>query len=109
MLSRERIARLRPGAIVINTARGEVVDETALAEALEAGTLAGAGVDVFGGEPPPADHPLLRVRAPGLVLAPHLAGSIFDNVARHAFRNIERVLDGKPLPSADVVALDQDV
>jgi phosphoglycerate dehydrogenase-like enzyme len=112
MLSRERIARLRPGAIVINTARGEVVDEAALAEALDAGRLAGAGIDVFGGEPPPPDHPLLRVRAPGLVLAPHVAGSVFDNVAnvaRHAFRNIERVLDGEPLPSADVVAPDQDV
>jgi phosphoglycerate dehydrogenase-like enzyme len=111
MLSRERIARLRPGAIVINTARGEVVDETALAEALEAGTLAGAGVDVFGGEPPPADHPLLRVRVPGLVLAPHLAGSVFDNVAnvaRHAFRNIARVLDGEPLPPADVVSRELD-
>jgi D-3-phosphoglycerate dehydrogenase len=112
MLSRERIARLRPGAIVINTARGEVVDEAALAEALDAGRLAGAGVDVFGGEPPPPDHPLLRVRAPGLVLAPHVAGSVFDNVAnvaRHVFGNIERVLDGEPLPSADVVAPDQDV
>jgi D-3-phosphoglycerate dehydrogenase len=107
MLSRARIARLRPGAIVINTARGEVVDEAALAEALEAGTLAGAGIDVFGGEPPPLDHPLLRVRAPGLVLAPHLAGSVFDNVAsvaRHAFRNIQRVLDGQPLPPADRVS-----
>jgi D-3-phosphoglycerate dehydrogenase len=109
MLSRARIARLRPGAIVINTARGEVVDEAALAEALEAGTLAGAGIDVFGGEPPPPDHPLLRARAPGLVLAPHLAGSVFDNVAnvaRHAFRNIQRVLDGQPLPPADLVVLD---
>ena len=111
LLSRERIGRLRPGAIVINTARGEVVDETALAEALDQGTLAGAGVDVFGGEPPPPDHPLLRVRAPGLVLAPHLAGSVFDNVAnvaRHAFRNIERVLDGEPLPAADVVSLEPE-
>jgi phosphoglycerate dehydrogenase-like enzyme len=111
MLSRERIASLRLGAIVINTARGEVVDEAALAEALDAGRVAGAGVDVFSGEPPPPNHPLLRVRAPGLVLAPHLAGSVFDNVAnvaRHAFRNIERVLDGEPLPPADVVSLDQD-
>ena len=111
MLSRERIARLRPGAIVINTARGEVVDEVALAEALESGALGGAGIDVFGGEPPPPDHPLLRVRAPGLVLAPHVAGSVFDNVAnvaRHAFRNVQRMLDGEPLPAADLVAQDAD-
>jgi D-3-phosphoglycerate dehydrogenase len=107
LLSRTRIARLKPGAIVINTARGELVDETALADALEAGALAGAGIDVFGGEPPPPDHPLLRVRAPGLVLAPHLAGSVFDNVgnvARHAFRNVQRVLDGQPLSPADLVS-----
>jgi D-3-phosphoglycerate dehydrogenase len=112
MLSRERIGRLRPGAIVINTARGEIVDETALAEALARGRLAGAGIDVFAGEPPPPDHPLLRVHAPGLVLAPHLAGSVFDNVAnvaRHAFRNIERVLDGEPLPPADVVSWDPEI
>jgi D-3-phosphoglycerate dehydrogenase len=106
LLSRERISRLRAGAVVINTARGELVDEAALAEALESGRLAGAGVDVFGGEPPPADHPLLRVRAPGLVLAPHVAGAVFDNVgnvARHVFANIRRVLDGEPLPAGDLV------
>jgi D-3-phosphoglycerate dehydrogenase len=109
LLSRERIARLRPGAIVINTARGEVVDEVALAEALVAGRLGGAGLDVFGAEPPAPDHPLLALRVPGLVLAPHVAGSVFDNVAnvaRHAFRNIQRVLDGQPLPAADLVAPD---
>jgi Thiamine pyrophosphate enzyme, N-terminal TPP binding domain/D-isomer specific 2-hydroxyacid dehydrogenase, NAD binding domain len=101
-------ARLRAGAIVINSTRGEVADEQALADALESGHPAGAGVDVFGGEPPPPDHPLLRVRAPGLVLAPPLAGSVFDNVAnvaRHAFRNIERVLEGQALPPADLVSL----
>jgi D-3-phosphoglycerate dehydrogenase len=111
MLSRERIARLRPGAIVINTARGEVVDEAALAEALVTGHLAGAGLDVFGREPPPPDHPLLGIRAPGLVLAPHVAGSVLDNVAnvaRHAFRNIQLVLDGQPLPPADLVLADPD-
>jgi D-3-phosphoglycerate dehydrogenase len=111
MLSRERIARLRPGAIVINTARGEVVDEGALAEALVSGHLGGAGLDVFGGEPPAPDHPLLGLRVPGLVLAPHVAGSVFDNVAhvaRHAFRNVQRVLDGQPLPPADLVSVDGD-
>src|SRR5262245_9906720 len=111
LLSRARIARLRAGAIVINTARGEVVDEAALAEALRAGRLGGAGLDVFGGEPPAADHPLLSVRVPGLVLAPHVAGSVFDNVAnvaRHVFRNIQRVLDGQPLPAADLVTLETE-
>jgi D-3-phosphoglycerate dehydrogenase len=111
LLSRERIGRLKPGAIVINTARGELVDEAALAEALDAGTLAGAGIDVFGGEPPPPDHPLLRVSAPGLVLTSHLAGSVFDNVAnvaRHVFRNIQRVLDGHPLPEADLVSSESE-
>jgi D-3-phosphoglycerate dehydrogenase len=111
LLSRERIARLQLGAIVINTARGEVVDEAALAEALRGGRLGGAGLDVFGGEPPAADHPLLSIQAPGLVLAPHVAGSTFDNVAnvaRHVFRNIQRVLDGQPLPAADLVSLDAE-
>ncbi len=107
LLSRERIARLPPHAIVINTARGELVDEEALAEALADGRLAGAGVDVFGAEPPPTEHPLLRVKAPGLVLAPHVAGSVFDNVghvARHVFANIRRVLAGEPLPPCDFVS-----
>jgi phosphoglycerate dehydrogenase-like enzyme len=111
LLSRERIGRLKPGAIVINTARGELVDEAALAEALDAGTLAGAGIDVFGGEPPPPDHPLLRVSPPGLVLTSHLAGSDFDNVtnvARDVFRNIQRVLDGHPLPEADLVSSESE-
>jgi D-3-phosphoglycerate dehydrogenase len=109
LLSRERIGRLRPGAVVINTARGELVDEAALAEALESGRLAGAGIDVYAGEPPAPDHPLLAVLAPGLVLAPHLAGSVFDNVgnvARHVFGNVQRVLAGQPIPAADLVAVD---
>src|SRR5262249_59475859 len=101
------IAGLRPQAVVITTARGELVDEAALAEALESGRLAGAGLDVFGAEPPPVDHPLLRVKAPGLVLTPHVAGSAFDNVghiARHVFANIRRVLAGEPIPPRDLVS-----
>jgi phosphoglycerate dehydrogenase-like enzyme len=106
LLSRERIDRLKPDAIVINTARGELVDEPALAEALASGRLAGAGLDVFGAEPPPPDHPLLRLTVPGLVLAPHMAGSVFDNVAnvaRHVFTNVRRILDGTPIPAQDLV------
>jgi glyoxylate reductase len=111
LIDARRLALLRDGAVLVNTARGEIVDEAALAEALDGGSLAGAGIDVFGGEPPPPDHPLLRVRAPGLVLAPHIAGSAFDNVAnvaRHAFRNIECVLAGRALPPADLVSAETD-
>lgn len=106
LLSKERIARLKRGAIVINCARGELIDELALANALESGHLGGAGIDVFAGEPPSADSPLLKCRAPGLILTPHIAGSAWDNVAstaRQIFRNVERALDGEPIPERELV------
>jgi phosphoglycerate dehydrogenase-like enzyme len=106
LLSRERIARLKPGAVLINTARGELVDEAALLEALASGHLGAAAVDVVSHEPGGADHPLLAARVPNLVVAPHIAGSVFDNVAnvaRHVFGNALRVVDGEPLPPRDVV------
>jgi D-3-phosphoglycerate dehydrogenase len=93
---------------VINTARGELIDEAALLDALERGHLAAAGLDVFSDEPAGTDHPLLAARLPGLVTTPHLAGSAYDNVANvahHVFANVERVLDGEPLPAPDVVDL----
>ena len=62
---------MKPSAVLINTGRGELVDETALAEALAQGRIAGAGLDVLSTEPPPADHPLLH--APRCVLSPHIA------------------------------------
>jgi phosphoglycerate dehydrogenase-like enzyme len=106
LLSAARIARLKPGAIVVNTARGEVLDEGALLRALEGGHLAAAGLDVLSHEPAGPDHPVLAARAPGLVVAPHVAGSVFDNVAnvaRHVFANVLRVLDGQPIPPQDLV------
>lgn len=72
LLSAERLARLSPGAILINTARGELIDEAALAETLAAGRLAGAGLDVF--EHEPAIHPGLLNR-PNVVLLPHLGSA----------------------------------
>ena len=72
LISRERIAMMKPTAILINTARGNVVDIPALAEALTEGRIAGAGIDVYEAEPPlPTEHPLLH--APNCVCVPHIA------------------------------------
>ena len=67
------LARMKPSAILINSARGGVVDELALVGALRAGQLAGAAVDVLTSEPPPADHPLLCANLPNLLVTPHIA------------------------------------
>jgi D-3-phosphoglycerate dehydrogenase len=73
IVGREAIARMKPGVRVINCARGGLIDEPALAEALDAGRVAGAAVDVFDPEPPPADHPL--VNHPRVLVTPHLGAS----------------------------------
>jgi phosphoglycerate dehydrogenase-like enzyme len=70
-IGREELGKMKRSAILINTARGPVVDQAALIEALEQSRLAGAGFDVFDVEPPlPSDHPILQ--APNTVLAPHI-------------------------------------
>lgn len=71
MMSAERMGRMKKSAFLINTGRGALVDEGALAEALREGRIAGAGLDVLSQEPPPADHPL--VGAPRCVVTPHVA------------------------------------
>ena len=98
------IAAMKPGAVLINTARGELVDEAALYRALVDGKLRGAGLDAFDPEPPAASHPLLTLDQ--VVVTPHAGGGVFDNVepvARHALGNLLRVLQGQALAPADVV------
>jgi glycerate dehydrogenase len=73
LVSRERLARMKPDAVLINTARGALVDARALADALRAGQLGGAGIDVLEREPPPPDHPLLDPSIPNLIVTPHVA------------------------------------
>lgn len=77
MMDRAVFRVMKPDAILINTARGAVVNEQDLADALRAGDIGGAGIDVFASEPPPPDHPLLAGDIPNLVLTPHNAwGSV---------------------------------
>jgi D-3-phosphoglycerate dehydrogenase len=73
LINAARLAKMKKGARVINCARGGIINETALVEALQSGHLAGAALDVFVQEPPPPDHPLLKL--PNVVLTPHLGAS----------------------------------
>jgi len=73
LISAARLARMKPDAVLINTARGALVDAAALAAALKAGRLGGAGIDVLEREPPPPDHPLLDASVPNLIVTPHVA------------------------------------
>ena len=95
LLGREELASMRPGAVLIQTSRGGVVDESALADALRSGRLAGAGIDVYETEPPPEDHPLFS--ADNVVLTPHaaaLTGQAMRRMAVDAARGILDVLAG---------------
>ncbi|MDO4680090.1 MAG: 2-hydroxyacid dehydrogenase [Aerococcus sp.] len=98
LISKEQIARMKKSAILINVARGPIVDNDALAEALNEEKIAGAGIDVYDQEPPlPADYPLLKAK--NTLLTPHV-GFLTDEAmvkrARIAFENVEAFLDGEP-------------
>jgi len=95
LIGAEELALMKPSAILVNTARGPVVDEKALYEVLAAGKIAGAGLDVFDQEPPPQDNPLFGLD--NVVLTAHLAGPTFEsNITRvrNAFDNVQRVARG---------------
>src|SRR5204863_2393136 len=95
LIGREAIARLKPGSIILNVARGGVVDEAAVADALRSGHLGGAGIDVFEHEPP-AGSPLLE--APNTLLTPHLGASTAEAqilVAEEVASQVLDVLDGR--------------
>jgi len=98
MLDRERFELMKPGAVLVNTARGGLVDEPALLESLDRGHLRGAGLDVFAVEPLPADHPLTRRN--DVVLCPHLAWLTGETLRRSlevAAENCRRLAAGENL------------
>ncbi|HEY5623527.1 MAG TPA: NAD(P)-dependent oxidoreductase [Gammaproteobacteria bacterium] len=103
LIDENALARMRREAILINAARGGIVDEPALAAALEAGSLAGAAIDVYAQEPPPADNPLLMLEgeaARRILFTPHIAGvtrQAWVSLFQTAWDNVVRVLEnGEP-------------
>ena len=96
MIGQAELAALPKGALLVSTARGGIIDEAALKDALETGHVAGAGLDVWDREPPPPDHPLLAFDT--VIASPHTAGVTTDsraNVARYAATQLIDLLDGK--------------
>lgn len=101
LMNAEAFAKMKPGAVLVNTSRGPVVDQVALYDALTKGTLFGAGLDVTDPEPLRADHPLLSL--PNCLIVPHIASATVatrDAMARKAANNLLAGLAGQPLPDA---------
>ncbi len=82
LIDQQALAQMKPAALLINTARGGIVDEQALAEALRGGRIGGAGIDVLSTEPPPPDNPLLSLDLPNLILTPHIAWASVESRQR---------------------------
>jgi D-3-phosphoglycerate dehydrogenase / 2-oxoglutarate reductase len=106
MFNAARLKRMKATAYLINTARGGIVEEAALYDALKSGKLAGAGLDVFEQEPPPLGHSLFEL--PNVIIAPHVAGvtrEAVDRMSEQTARNILSALDGEPIRQ-NVINLD---
>ncbi len=99
LIGREALRKMKRSAFVVNTSRGGVIDQAALAEALEQGVIAGAALDVFEQEPIPLDDPLLK--APNLIVTPHCASATWETrrkMAERCVENIHACLEGRRPP-----------
>lgn len=98
LIGREALEKMKPGALLINTARGGLLDEVAVAEALSSGRLGGAGLDVLSREPPSSENPLIR--APRCVITPHIGWATREARMRlmtQVAENLRAYLEGRPV------------
>jgi D-3-phosphoglycerate dehydrogenase len=105
LINSDTLSRAKPGAIVINTARGPIVDEPALVAALQAGKIGGAALDVFEVEPLPPDSPLLKMD--NVMLAPHNANSSPAAWERVHWNTVKNLLEGLGIPPGDSLPLSE--
>ncbi|NCF12103.1 MAG: glycerate dehydrogenase [Verrucomicrobiaceae bacterium] len=99
MMNRETLGLMKPSAFLINTGRGQLIDEADLAVALKTGVIAGAGLDVLTAEPPPEDHVLLDPSLPNLIITPHTAWASLEarkSLLEGVAKNINAFLAGEP-------------
>jgi phosphoglycerate dehydrogenase-like enzyme len=109
IINEDVLARTKPGLILVNTARGSLIDEHALAAAIADGRVLGAGLDVTAEEPLPVTSPLLALDR--VILTPHVGGAVANNfprVIRRAYRNVRAALEDEPVDVGDVVAWPHD-
>jgi glycerate dehydrogenase len=96
-VNQEYLSRMKASAVLINTSRGQLINETDLAAALQKKVLTAAALDVLSVEPPPPDHPLIGI--PDCIITPHNAWSSFEarsRIMEVTYQNIQKFLDGNP-------------
>lgn len=91
MIRREKIAEMKDGVIILNCARGEIVETADMTEALKSGKIGGYGTDVLDEEPPRPDHPLLT--APNCVITPHIGSRTYESVPRQAMKSLTNLIN----------------
>jgi glycerate dehydrogenase len=100
LIGTKELAQMKPGAMLINTARGPLIDETAVGDALLSGHLGGVALDVLASEPPAAEHPLLQMHLPNLIITPHITWANEDGMSRLTqgiLGNLNAFVQGKPI------------